>query len=324
MPRKHPIAALAALTLVAPMALAQSGAGLPAKPMVIVVANAAGGPGDFIGRVLAPKLGEAVRQNVVVDNKPSANGVVAGELAARAVADGSVIAVGNTGTHAINATLYRKPTYDPVRDFAPIIRLVSGGLVLVANPQVPADNLRDLIAHVRRTPGTRFNFAIAGATGEIATNALRMAAKIDVTNVPYKGGAPAVVALMSGESQLLLTNYSGVAPQVEAGKLKLLATTSARREAVLPKLPTFAESGLDGYEVEMWYGLFAPAKTPAPVVQALNREVLRIMAMPEVRDRFVTAGYEIVTGTPGEFAERVKRDVEHFRRIILDSGMEQL
>src|SRR3954463_1593023 len=295
---------------------------MPAKPLQIVVANAAGGPADFIARVLSPKLSEALRQSVVVDNRPSANGVVAGEYVARAIADGSVIAVGNSGTHAINYSLYKKPTYGPVRDFAAITEVVNGSLVLVANPRVPANSVRELIAEAKKAPG-KLNIAIAGATGEVAGNAFKLKAGIDLNNVPYKGGAPAVIAVIAGESQLVLTNLSGVATQVEAGKLKILGVTGARRDAQLPNVPTFAESGLDGYEVEMWYGLFAPAKTPAAIVQALQREVARIVVIPEIRDKFVAGGYDVVATTPEQFAERVKRDTEKYRRIILESGMQQ-
>ena len=295
---------------------------MPPKSLQIVVANAAGGPADFIARVISPKLSEALRQNVIVDNRPSANGVVAGEYVARAVADGSVIAVGNSGTHAINYSLYKKPTYDPVRDFAAITEIVNGSLVLVAHPRVPANSVRELINEAKKMPG-KFNIAIAGATGEIAGNALKLKAGIELNNIPYKGGAPAVIAVISDEAQLVLTNYSGVATQVDAGKLKILGVTGARRDAQLPNAPTFAESGLDGYEVEMWYGLFAPAKTPATIVQALQREVARIVAIPEIRDKFVAGGYVVVATTPEQFAERVRRDTEKYRKIILESGMQQ-
>ena len=295
---------------------------MPPKPLQIVVANAAGGPADFIARVLSPKLSETLRQSVIVDNRPSANGVVAGEYVARAIADGSIIAVGNSGTHAINFSLYKKPTYDPVRDFAAITEVVNGSLVLVAHPRVAANSVRELISEAKKAPG-KFNIAVAGATGEVAGNALKLKAGIELNNVPYKGGAPAVIAVMSDESQLVLTNLSGVATQVEAGKLKLLGVTGARRDAQLPNVPTFAESGLEGYEIEMWYGLFAPARTPATIVQALQREVARIVAIPEIRDKFVTGGYEVVATTPEQFAERVKRDTEKYRRIILESGMQQ-
>jgi tripartite-type tricarboxylate transporter receptor subunit TctC len=312
---------LAALSIIFPVAAATAIPGLPNKPVVIIVPNAAGGPSDLLGRLLAPKLGEALKQNVIVDNRPSNNGVVAGEIAARAAPDGSVIAVGNTGTNAINATLYKHLSYDPVKDFVPITAVITGGLVAVANPQLPASSIKELIAYAKRAPG-KVVVAIAGATGEIGTNALKQQAGIDMINVNYKGGAPAIAAILSNESHLTLTNYASVAGHVAAGKLKLIGVTSARRDPLLPNLPTFAENGLEGYEIEMWYGLFAPVKTPPAIVQAYHREIVRIASLPEVRDKLVQGGYEMVLSSPEQFAAKVKRDYERFRKIILDNNMQ--
>jgi len=314
----------ATLALIAPVSHAGQAAaipGLPNKNVVIVVPNTAGGPSDLVGRLIAPKLSETLRQNVVVDNRPSNNGVVAGEIAARGTPDGSVLAVGNTGTHAINATLYKRLSYDPVKDFTPIIGIISSGLVAVANPQLPAESIKELIAYAKKAPG-KVIIAIAGATGEIATNALMQQGGFDMTKVNYKGGTPAVAALLSNESHLTLTNYSNVAGQVTAGKLKLIGVTSMKRDPLLPNVPTFVENGLEGYEVEMWYGLFAPVRTPAPVVQAYSREVARIVREPEVRDKLVAGGFEIILSDPQQFAARVKRDYEKFRKVILDHNMQ--
>ena len=297
--------------------------GLPNKPVRIIVPNAAGGPNDLTGRLIAPRLSEALRQPVVVENRSSANGVTGSEFVAHADADGTILAVGNSGTHAVNATLYKKPTYDPERDFAAISEIIFSSLVLVANPKIQANNVAELIAEAKRDPG-KLNIAVAGATGEIAGNLIKLQGRIDLNNVPYKGGAPATIAVVSNESQLLLTLYSSLAALIDAGKLKPLGVTGSRRDPQLPNVPTLAESGLDGYQVEFWVGLFAPAKTPAAMVQALGREVVRIVNLPEVKDRFVTAGYEVVASTPEQFTERVRRDTEKYRRIILDSGMQQL
>jgi tripartite-type tricarboxylate transporter receptor subunit TctC len=312
---------LAALAF-APSAHAASAVpGLPNKTVVIIVPNAAGGPSDLLGRLIAPKLGEAIKQNVIVDNRPSNNGVLAGELASRGAPDGSVLAVGNTGTNAINATLYKRLAYDPIKDFVPITGVMSGGLVAVANPTLPANSMKELIAYAKKAPG-KVVIAIAGATGEIATNALKQQAGIDITNVNYKGGAPAVAAILSNESHLTLTNYSSVSGHVTSGKLKLIGVTSAKRDPLLPNVPTFAESGLEGYDVEMWYGFFAPVKTPPAIVQAYYREITRIAALPEVRDKLVAGGYEVVLSNPEQFGARVKRDYEKFRKIILDHNMQ--
>ena len=295
---------------------------LPNKPVYFIVPTAAAGASDLVGRIIAPKLSEALRQNVIVDNRPGANGVIGSEYVARAVADGSVLAVGNSGTHAVNATLYKNPTYDPVRDFAAISEIVFSSLVLVANPKVRANTIKELIAEARRAPG-KLNIAIGGATGEIAGNMIKLQANIELNNILYRGGAPAVVAVVSDESQLLLTLYSNIAALIDAGKLKPIGVTGSRRDAQLPNVPTLAESGLDGYQVEFWVGILAPAKTPTATVQALSREIVRIANMPEVKERFVTAGYEVVASTPEQFAERVRRDTEKYRKIILETGMQQ-
>ena len=204
--------------------------GLPSKQIRIVVPNAAAGPNDLVARVIGPKLSETIGHPVVVENRPSPNGVIGSEYVARAVADGTVLAVGNSGTHAVNATLYRNPTYDPVKDFAAISEVIFGSLVLVAHPSVKANNVRELIAEAKRAPG-KLNIAVAGATGEIAGNLIKMQGKIDLTNIPYKGGTPAVAAVMANESQLLLTLYSSLKGPIDSGKLKPIGVTGARHQS---------------------------------------------------------------------------------------------
>ena len=294
----------------------------PNKTLQIIVPNAPGGGPDFIARLIAPRLRDAFGQNVVVDNRPSNNGIVATEFLARAVADGSIIGFGNGGTHAINATLYKKLPYDPVRDFAAISELASASIVLVTHPKLAANSVRELIAAAKQAPG-KLNIAIAGATGEVAGNAFKLQAGIEMNNVNYKGGAPAVIAIISGDAHMTLTNYTAVATQVEAGRLKLLGVTSARRAPQLPNVPTFAENGLEGYDFSIWYGLFAPAKTPPAIVQAYYREVARIINLPEISERLAATGHEVIGSTPEQFSEKVKREVEKYRKIILESGMQQ-
>jgi tripartite-type tricarboxylate transporter receptor subunit TctC len=181
----------------------------------------------------------------------------------------------------------------------------------------------ELIAEAKQAPG-KINIAVAGATGEIAGNLIKLQGHADMNNIPYKGGAPAMTAVMGNESQLTLTLYSSLKGPIDAGKLKPIGTTGAKRDPSLPNVPTIAESGLPGYEVEFWVGVFAPAKTPAATVQALNREIVRIINLPEVKDRFKSTGYEVVGSTPEQFAERVKRDTEKYRKIILESAMQRL
>jgi tripartite-type tricarboxylate transporter receptor subunit TctC len=317
--RMRALPLLAGLLLTPTVALGQ-GAVLPARTVQIIVPNAPGGGPDTIARLIAPRLAEVIRQNVIVENRASANGIVGTEYVAKAAADGSVIAMGNAGTHAINATLYRKLPYDPVRDFAAITEVASAPLVIVAHPTVPAKSVKELIALGKRLPG-KLNIAVAGATGEIAGNALKMQAGVDMKNIPFKGGAPATVSVIAGDTDLTMTNYVAVAQHVETGRLKVLGVTSARRSALLPDVPTVAENGLAGYDHQLWYGMLAPAKTPAPVVQGLYREISRIVIIPEVRERLVATGHDVVNSTPGQFSEKVRREVEKFRKLILESGM---
>ena len=310
---------LAVITAVPGIAQAQW---QPTRPVQLILPNAPGGGPDFIARLIAPKLAEISKQNVVVDNRSSNNGIVGTEIAARGAPDGTSMIIGNSGTHAINATLYRKLPYDPVRDFTAVSEIASPTLVLLTHPSVPARNVRELVELARQSPG-KLNFAIAGATGEVAGNALKLQAGIDIKNIPYRGGGPAIVALMSGESDVLFTNYVAIESHIATGRLRLLGITSAKRSPRLPQVPTIAEGGLEGYAVEMWYGLFMPAKTPASVVQAVSRETARIVALPEVRDKLESTGHTVNTSTPEQFTEKVKLEVEKFRKIILASKMQQ-
>ena len=314
-----------ALAVLAPLlAAVHAAAQEPAFPkqMRIVAASAGGTGPDFIARLIAPKLSEAVRQSVIVENRPSANGILASVYTARAPADGSVIMMGNAGTHAINAALYKKLEYDPVTDFAAITEIASVPLALVVHPSVPAKSVKDLIAIARKSPN-KLNVAVAGASGELMGNAMQMQGKVTMTNIHYKGGAAASIAVMSGEADMTFTSYVVIAPHVESGRLRVLGVTSAERMPQLANVPTISESGLPGYDYEQWYALFAPAKTPPAMVQAIYKETVRIVATPEIHERLVSTGHRVVAGTPQQLAEKVKRDIDRTRRIMAATGMQQ-
>ena len=286
-----------------------------------IVAASVGGTGpDFIARLIAPKLGEGLRNSVIVENRPSTNGIVAAQFTARAAPDASVLMMGNAGTHAINAALYKKLDYDPVNDFAAISEIASIPLALVVHPSVPAKSVRELIILAQRFPG-KLNVAVAGAAGELMGNALKLQAKASMTNVPYKGGAQAAIAVMAGETDMTFTSYVVIAPHVESGRLRVLGVSSATRMPQLPKVPTIAENGLPGYEHEQWYALFAPAKTPPALVQALYREVVRIVNTAEVNERLLSTGHRVIAGTPRQLADKVRLEIEKTRRIMQASGM---
>ena len=293
------------------------------KQLRIVTASVGGTGPDFIARLIAPRLAESTRVNAIVENRPSVNGIVAAQFTAKAAPDGSVLMMGNAGTHAINAALYRKLPYDPAADFAPISEIASIPLALVIHPVVPARSLKELVALARKSPG-KLNIAVAGAAGELMGNAMKLQAKIDIKNIPYKGGAQAAFAVVSGEADMTFTSYVVITPHVNSGKLRVLGVSGAERMPQLPDVPTIAESGLPGYDHEQWYALFAPAKTPAPLVQLLHREVTRVVHLPDVHERLIATGHRVIAGTPQQLAEKVRRDIARTRQIMRDSAMPQV
>jgi tripartite-type tricarboxylate transporter receptor subunit TctC len=291
------------------------------RPVRLIVTSVPGGPSDFVARIIAPGLAEALGRNVVVDSRGSVGGILAAELAARAAPDGATLIVGNSGSHAINASLYRKLPYDAERDFAPVSQLVSASMVFVANPRVPANNMAEFIAAAKKEPG-KYNVAIAGSTGEIAGEALMARTGIKLTNVPYKGSSPAQIAVLSGEADVSLITVLASAPHVNAGRLKAFGLTGIRRSPLLPNVPTLDEAGVPGYAIDMWHGLLAPAGTPRPLVRTLHADIVKVLAKPEVRDRFLTQGFEPVGSTPEAFGQLIRDETEKYRKIIRDAGIQ--
>jgi len=293
------------------------------RPIRILVASPPGGPSDTQIRLLVPKMSEVLGRTLIVDNRPSNNGVLATEITAQAAPDGHTLCVGNSGTHAVNATLYLKLPYDPVRDFAPISQFSTTGLIVAGNPRLPGKSIHDLVALAKKQPG-KLNVSIAGATGELAGDALWAQLQLKMTNIRYKGSAPATLAVLTGETDLAMLTALAILPHVKAGKLKAYGITSLQRSPLLPDLPTLAEQGVTGYEVRFWNGLFAPAKTPERVVRQLNKSVVLALQDPEVKERFKQLGLVIVGNTPEEFSAVVKNDVAKFRKLIIDSGIPRL
>ncbi len=312
------LSAIAACALFSALACGQGLTG--GKPVRLLVASVPGGPSDYVARMIAPGLGEALGRNVVVDSRGSVSGIVATEIAARSVPDGSTLAIGNNGTHAINPSLYPKLPYDPVRDFAPISQLVSSSMVLVANPRVSANSIGELISAARKDPG-KLNIAVAGAAGEIAGEAFKMRTQTNITNVRYKGSSPSEIAVLSGEADVTLLTVAASHANIKAGRLKALGLTGSKRSALMPNVPTIAESGVEGYEFEIWHGLFAPASLPEKSVRALHRDAVRVLERPEIRERFTALGFIIVAGTPEEFAAVIKREIARYRRIVTEAGI---
>jgi len=293
----------------------------PDRPIRYVVPFAPGGPTDILSRAFAEPLSNALGTPVVVDNRGGAGGVVGTEIVARAAPDGYTLMIGHVGTHAINPALYGKVNYDPVRDFQPITQVATWPLALSVHPSVPAKNLKELIALARAKPGT-LNFASAGTGGptHLAAELFKSGAKIDIVHVPYKGNAAALTDLVSGQVQMMFSNLLTSGPFIKAGKLRALAVSTGKRSASAPDIPTVAEAGVPGYDMTPWYGVLAPAGLPRPLLTRLNGELVRIVASPELRDRFGSQGIDLVSSTPEAFAALIRAEIPRWKAIVKESG----
>ncbi len=313
------IVLLAFAFLIAPLhAAAQS---YPAKAVRMIVPWAPGGTTDILGRVLAQKMSEKWGQPVVVENRGGAAGNIGTEAVARAPADGHTVLVGTMSSHAMNPFLYAKMGFDPVNDLASVSLLANVATVLVVPPSLPVYNVSELVALARAKPG-QLNFASGGVASfnQLCAELLKMTAKIDIVHVPYKGGAPAVADLIGAKVDLLFTGAPVTMSHIKAGRLKVLAVTDSKRSSALPDTPTMAES-LPGYEFNNWYGVMVPAGTPRPLVELLNAEVQRVLALADVRERFAGLGADPTPSTPERFAAVLKADAEKWGRGIREAGV---
>ena len=311
----------AALTLaVATQAGAQDN--YPTGPVRLVVPFPAGGPASIVSFAIADKLGAALGQPVVVDNKPGAGGNLGADIVAKARPDGQTLLLGTNGPLVINASLYDKLPFDPRKDFQPITQIASIPLVLVAHPSLPIRTIPELIAYAKRHPGElNYSSSGSGSGGHLAGALLASMANVQMTHVPYKGAAPAVSDVVAGHVKLTFTGLLSVLPQIQAGKLRAIAVATPKRVSSAPDLPTIAESGLPGFEIVSWYGLLAPAGTPRPIVDRLHREVTRILALPDTREQlFVKGGLEHIGSTPEDFAATLRREMPQYTRIVQLAG----
>jgi tripartite-type tricarboxylate transporter receptor subunit TctC len=292
----------------------------PARPIRFIVPFPPGGATDVVTRIVAQKMNDQYkRQIAVVDNRGGAGGVVGAEIAARAAADGYTLVMGTTGTHAINASLYAKPSYDPVRDFAAVSPAALLPNMLVAHPSIPVKNVRELIALSRARPGD-MSYASSGNFLYLSGALFTSMAKVKMLHVPFKGGAQAMPAVVSGEVGLSFATIVSSLPLVNSGKLRGLAVTSAKRFPSAREFPTVAESGLPGYEAVAWYGVFAPDGTSREIIQQLNGDIVKIINSQDVRDLLLKQGAESYATTPEEFARVVQRDVAKWAVVVKSSG----
>ncbi len=293
----------------------------PQRPIRMIVAYPPGGGTDQVGRVMAERLSEHLGQNVVVDNRGGATGNIGTELAARALPDGYTLLMGNVAPNAVNVSLFKKLGFDPVRDFAPVSLVAVTPNILVAHPSLAVKTVKDLVALAKAKPGAlNFPSAGVGSSSHLAGELLKSLAKIDMVHVPFKGGGPALVAMISGEVQIMFATMPAAMPHVKSGRARPIAVTTAKRSLAMPELPTIAESGVTGYEAATWYGLLAPARTPQPVVARLHAETVKILAGP-VRQRLEVQGFEPVGGTPAQFAAYIKAEIVNWAKVIKDANI---
>jgi len=313
--------ALAAALLALPCHDAQAQA-YPAKPIRIIVPSPPGDGSDLMARAIGDKLALAWNTPVVVDNRMGAGGRVGAEAAAKAAPDGYTLIMGNAGSHGINAALYADLPYDIERDFAPITQVMRAPNVLVVSPALPAANVRELIALFKANPG-KYSYGSGGngSSAHLSAELFKSMAGVDVVHVPYKGASPALTDVIAGRVAMFIGNLPPAMPHIKSGNVRALAVTTAQRSALVPDIPTLAESGLPGFETVAWFGLFAPAGTPKPILDKLQAEVARIVREPEIRERMTALGGEPVGNSPEAFAAIVKGDVAKWKKVVKDANV---
>jgi len=309
---------LAALVAVATCASAQN---YPSKPIRLVVPFPPGGTTDILAREVGQRLSATLGQPVVIDNRPGAGGNIGADLVAKSAPDGYTLLMATVGTHAINASLYSKMPYDHIKDFAPVVLVAGVPNVLEVTPSLPVNSVADLIKLAKEKPG-QLNFASSGngTSIHLSGELFKSMAGVNMTHVPYKGSAPALVDLVGGQVQLMFDNLPSSLPQIKAGKLRAIAVTSAQRAPALPNVPTIAESGLPGYEASAWFGIVAPAGTPPAVVNRINADVNQWLRTPEATEKLLAQGAIADGGSPEQFAAHIRAETEKWAKVVKASG----
>lgn len=291
--------------------------GWPNKPIRLVVPFTPGGSSDILGRAIGQKLAESLGQPVIIDNVPGAGGSVGADKVAKAAPDGYTLLMGHIGTLAVNPAIYPKLPYDPVRDFAPVAWVANVPNVLVVHPKVPAQNLRELVTYAKARPG-RLNYGSGGngSAAHLATEYLKLQTGTFIVHVPYRGAAPAVGDLVVGQTDLLFTGAPALISFIKSGQLRALAVSSKTRLPALPEVPTVAESGYPGFEADQWYGVVAPAGTPADIVRQLNTHINQALSSPELKTRLASEGAIAVPTTPEAYGALIRREIERWKPVV--------
>jgi tripartite-type tricarboxylate transporter receptor subunit TctC len=310
-----------AVPLLAPLQAALAADVYPTRPIRLIVPFPPGGGTDIMGRLVALHLTEKLGVQTVVDNRGGAGGIIGTDLAAKATPDGHTLLIGSVSTISINPSLYPKLPFDTVKDLAPVSLIASTPSVVVVPANLAARSVKDLIALARAKPG-QLNFASAGSgtSHHLGGELFKATAGIDIVHVPYKGTAPAVTDLVSGQVSMMIANMPAVLPMVKAGRLRALAVTSLRRSSLMPELPTVAESAVPGFEVIVWYGVLAPSATAKPIVAKLNQLLKQMASVQEVKDRLAAQGAEAISSTPEEFARKIRDDMKKWSKVVQASG----
>jgi tripartite-type tricarboxylate transporter receptor subunit TctC len=310
-------------SLLVPLAAAQQAA-YPSKTIRMIASQAPGGGIDTLCRIVAPKLSDTIGQTVIVDNRPGANGSLAAEITAKSPPDGHTLMLGAVGNLSTNVLFYKKLGYDPQRDLAPVTSAVLSVNVLVVHPSVPARSVKELVALARKRPNElAYGTSGTGGAGHLAGALFRQLTKTGLLHVPYKGGGPAMIDLVAGQTQLGFASQPSSAAFIKEGRLRALAVTSAHRSKLFPQLPTIAEAGVPGYESHAWYGFVVPAKTPQPVVSRLNQELTRILHAPDVIQALLAQGLEVWTMSPDAFGAYIRSEAEKWTRVIKEAGINE-
>ena len=288
----------------------------------LVVGYPAGGGVDIVARLVAQRLSEKWGQQVVVDNRTGATGIIGTDLAAHATPDGYTLLMGNAATHAVNVSLFKKLPYDAIRDFVPITLVGRVPEMLVVHPALPASSVQELIALAKSKPGElTFGSAGSGSPPHLAGELFQSLAKIRLVHIPYKGSAPALTDLIAGQINMYFSNILSAVPYVKGGRLRGLGVTSAKRSVVAPDIPAIAEAGLPGYEDYNWYGVLAPKGTPKAIVDKLHTDIVHVVKSTDVEDRLTKDGAEVIANTPAEFAKFIREEIQKYAQIIKQSGL---
>jgi tripartite-type tricarboxylate transporter receptor subunit TctC len=290
----------------------------PSRPVRMIVPFGAGGPGDVFARLVAQKLGENLGRNFLVENHPGAGGTIGTGAAARAAPDGYTLVVVSS-TFMINASLYPKLPYDTIKDFAPIIIAATTPNVLIVHPSVPAKNVKELVDLIRAGKYDNYAMGGTGTPSHVSAELFKLTLKLDLTPIPFNGGGPAIASVIAGHTPISFSALAPAAPGIQQGLLRALAVTSKTRSSVLPDVPTLAEAGFPDEENDTPQGILAPAGTPRPIIDLLNREIAKVMAAPDVKQRMLSIGFEPVVTTPEEFTERIKTDIPRLGRIVREA-----